>query len=73
VYRIDTLDSLDEIGFFEYLHEDGIVLIEWANKIIEELKQETEQLILINIENHEEEGRIINIEGYQTFEFEMKE
>ncbi|MCK8059438.1 MULTISPECIES: tRNA (adenosine(37)-N6)-threonylcarbamoyltransferase complex ATPase subunit type 1 TsaE [unclassified Fusibacter] len=72
VYRIDTIDSLDEIGFFEYLHEGGIVLIEWADKILDELKVETDQLILITIDNHEE-GRILELNGYKSFDFEIKE
>lgn len=31
-YRLDTADELLGIGWDEYLDEDGIVLVEWADK-----------------------------------------
>ena len=32
-YRIETIDELGELGFEEYLYDDGICLIEWADKV----------------------------------------
>jgi len=72
VYRIDDVDALDEIGFFEYLHENGFVLIEWANKIYEDLKEETDQLITIRI-SHADVGRAVEVDGYNGFNERLKE
>ena len=41
VYRIEDIEELYEIGFEEYLYGDGVCLIEWADRVISELPQET--------------------------------
>lgn len=33
LFRIDTLDDLYAIGFFDYLDRNGIVVIEWSENI----------------------------------------
>ncbi len=33
MYRIDSEDDLESIGFYEYLERGGICLIEWSEKI----------------------------------------
>ncbi len=35
MYRINTYDELLEIGFEEYVNNNGICIIEWAEKILE--------------------------------------
>ncbi len=38
LYRLETAEELDDIGFYEYTEEpDGIVFIEWSDKFPEEL------------------------------------
>jgi len=37
LYRINSIDELNDIGFFEYLSNDGIVIIEWAERVVDEL------------------------------------
>ncbi|NVM03100.1 MAG: tRNA (adenosine(37)-N6)-threonylcarbamoyltransferase complex ATPase subunit type 1 TsaE [Candidatus Helarchaeota archaeon] len=32
-YRIEKIDELRELGLEEYLYDDGICLIEWADKV----------------------------------------
>ena len=32
-YRIEKVDDLRELGFEEYLYDDGICLIEWADRV----------------------------------------
>ena len=41
VYRIDDPEELWEIGFEEYLYGQGVCLIEWADKIMDELPDDT--------------------------------
>ena len=33
MYRIDSEDDLDSIGFYDYLERNGICLVEWSEKI----------------------------------------
>ncbi|MBR1629772.1 MAG: tRNA (adenosine(37)-N6)-threonylcarbamoyltransferase complex ATPase subunit type 1 TsaE, partial [Lachnospiraceae bacterium] len=41
VYRLDDPEELFEIGFEEYLYGEGVCLIEWADRIWEELPPQT--------------------------------
>ena len=43
-YRIDSPDELIRLGWDEYLDEDGIILVEWADKFPELLPEGTIQL-----------------------------
>ncbi len=43
-YRIDSPDELIRLGWDEYLDEDGIILVEWADKFPELLPDGTIQL-----------------------------
>ena len=38
-YRLESVDSLIEIAFDEYVKGDGITVIEWADKFIDEMPQ----------------------------------
>ena len=41
LYRLETEEELEDIGFFEYTEEpEGIVVIEWADKFPEALPEE---------------------------------
>lgn len=40
VYRIDSPEEMFEIGFDEYLNSEGIIVIEWAERIRELLPAE---------------------------------
>lgn len=49
VYRIDDADALEDIGFFDYLREGGLVIVEWADKIREALMDEASRYLEISI------------------------
>ena len=53
VYRIGDTTELEEIGFEEYVHGEGVTLIEWANLIDEALP---EKHIEITIEKDLDRG-----------------
>lgn len=59
VYRIDNPLEIYEIGYEDYLEKDGIVIIEWADIILEELPEE---YICIKFFHNDEETRKINVE-----------
>ncbi|MDR1630898.1 MAG: tRNA (adenosine(37)-N6)-threonylcarbamoyltransferase complex ATPase subunit type 1 TsaE [Oscillospiraceae bacterium] len=59
MYRVETWDDLYSTGFFEYLHENAILLIEWSENIESALP---EGAITIELSPGEQEnGRIIKI------------
>ncbi|MCM1144878.1 MAG: tRNA (adenosine(37)-N6)-threonylcarbamoyltransferase complex ATPase subunit type 1 TsaE [Blautia sp.] len=53
VYRIGSVEEMDEIGYEEYFYGDGVCLIEWAN-LMEEILPE--DCIQIRIEKNLEKG-----------------
>lgn len=63
VYRLNSIEELDDIGFFDYLHDNGIVLVEWADKVLSALAYETKQLIQIELSVYGE-GRLVTLSGY---------
>jgi tRNA threonylcarbamoyladenosine biosynthesis protein TsaE len=58
LYRLNSYDELIEIGYDEYL-EDGVVLLEWANKIPEAAPLDHLEIRLAYIDEHS-----------RTFEFQ---
>ncbi len=58
VYRISNPEELYEIGFEDYLNNDGISIIEWANLIETELPKE---YIEINLEHNDESSRKVEV------------
>lgn len=40
IYRLSSMDELDDLGFFDILTGDGIVAIEWADKFPEHFLKE---------------------------------
>ncbi len=57
LYRLQNEEDLDEIGFYEYVEsEEGIVLIEWADRFPDALP---ENYILITFEKLNSTGRKI--------------
>ena len=54
LYRLETEDELEEIGFYEYTEEpEGIVVIEWPDKFPDSLP---EDYVLVRISCSDETG-----------------
>ena len=53
VYRIGSIDEMDEIGYEDYVYGTGVCLIEWANLIEEILPEKRTE---IRIEKDLEQG-----------------
>ena len=61
LYRIERADDLDEIGLWEYFRkDDGITVIEWAERAGDELP---DSMIKVNLLYVDETKRDIIIEG----------
>ena len=61
MYRIEDLSELVEIGFYEYLSNDGICIIEWPENIYEELPQSRIDVKIERVSFDEEQKRKITI------------
>jgi tRNA threonylcarbamoyladenosine biosynthesis protein TsaE len=60
IYRIKDYAEFEDLGYEDYFSGEGIVVIEWADKIAEKLPMGT---FLINFEYLDENKRRIIIEG----------
>ncbi|MDX1440152.1 MAG: tRNA (adenosine(37)-N6)-threonylcarbamoyltransferase complex ATPase subunit type 1 TsaE [Rubricoccaceae bacterium] len=52
VYRIESLDELERMGVNEYLHGDGICVIEWPERMEAILPEHTIRLTLSHVEGN---------------------
>lgn len=53
LYRIKSVEELEQTGFFEYMETEGLKVIEWADKF--NLKEYFGNVLEINIVNANEE------------------
>lgn len=60
LYRIEEAEELFDIGFEEYFLKEGIIIIEWAEKFINEIPQ---PWLKIYITKEDENSRIFKITG----------
>lgn len=61
LYRIETYEQLEDIGFYEYTESnEGICLIEWADKFNDELP---ENAVEVNFEKLDKNSRNITFSG----------
>jgi tRNA threonylcarbamoyladenosine biosynthesis protein TsaE len=60
LYRLDSLSDVQSIGLEEYLNDDSIVAIEWADRWPEILPEGTVTVKLVIIDDHQRE---ISISG----------
>jgi tRNA threonylcarbamoyladenosine biosynthesis protein TsaE len=66
MYRVLSWDDLYSTGFFDYLENDGICVVEWSENIENALP---ENAIKVSFEQGQEENeRIISIEGCIEYE-----
>ena len=61
LYRLETLEQLEDIGFCEYAESgEGVCLIEWADKFKSEMPENT---VEVNFEKTGENSRTITFSG----------
>ena len=60
LYRLNSEEELDDIGFYEYVDEpEGIVIIEWADKFLDDLPEEYVMVNFSRNENNDDNERHI--------------
>jgi tRNA threonylcarbamoyladenosine biosynthesis protein TsaE len=45
-YRLERVEELEEVGYYDYLDQCGVTVIEWAVKFPSELPPETQHIYL---------------------------
>ena len=63
VYRLNGYSELEDLGYEEYLSGDGVVVIEWAEKISKQIPGDS---IFINFEYLDENSRKMIIRGLKS-------
>lgn len=66
MYRITDEDELYSIGFYDYMDEDAILIIEWSENIEDALPDNT---VYVKFSNQNENNRTIIIECNQDKDF----
>lgn len=61
VYRLDGAEDFANLGTEDMLYGNGISIIEWSEKIMEELPKKT---IILKIEPNEDNSRTISLENW---------
>lgn len=61
VYRLDGAEDFANLGTEDMLYGEGVSIIEWSEKIMEELPNKT---IILKLEPHDDGVRTITIENW---------
>lgn len=61
VYRLDGAEDFANLGTENMLYGEGVSIIEWSEKIMEELPHKT---IILKLEPHDDGARTITIENW---------
>ena len=68
LYRLNSFEEMENIGLEEFLFGEGVVIIEWAEKLINKKTGKflfgIESRLEIHIENNYREVRKINVKSY---------
>ncbi|OJF77573.1 MAG: tRNA (adenosine(37)-N6)-threonylcarbamoyltransferase complex ATPase subunit type 1 TsaE [Treponema sp. CETP13] len=70
VYRLDSTEDFLNLGVEEMLYGDGVCIIEWSEKIMEELPKDT---IVIKINTLENGNRKIEIQNWKYTEIKQED
>lgn len=67
VYRLEGSEDFENLGADDMLYGDGVSIIEWSEKIMDELPKNT---IILKITPNSDGSRLIEIENWQNGEIE---
>ena len=65
VYRLEGAEDFLNLGTDDMIYGDGVSIIEWSEKIMDELPEKT---IILNIQPQEDGSRIITLENWNNGE-----
>lgn len=67
LYRLDIIEELEDLGWYDFLDMGGCIVVEWAEKINRMLPED--DTIFISLEHVKEEERIINIKFSEKYSY----
>lgn len=71
-YRINNPEEIYEIGFEDYIgQDDSIVIIEWADKILEEMPEDAIFVEINHYAENEREIEVYRMVGGEKVDFEI--
>ncbi|WP_303861061.1 tRNA (adenosine(37)-N6)-threonylcarbamoyltransferase complex ATPase subunit type 1 TsaE [Alkalibaculum bacchi] len=69
IYRVSDYDELSAMGFEEYIRDDSVVIIEWADIIVHELPHKKIWITLNKAEDFNK--RILVLEGLEYYDIHL--
>jgi len=70
LYRLDGIEDLTDTGYEDMLDDDGVIIIEWAEKILNTLPPETSFIIITHLD---EQTRKIELSINPAYRSELLE
>ncbi|GAB4432896.1 MAG: tRNA (adenosine(37)-N6)-threonylcarbamoyltransferase complex ATPase subunit type 1 TsaE [bacterium] len=67
LYRLDELSELEDLGWHDFSGMEGVILVEWAEKIIKFLDEEN--VIFVTISDCDDDKRAITIKYSSKFSY----
>lgn len=67
LYRLDKVTELEDLGWYDFLQMEGVIVIEWAEKI--QMLLSEEEVIFVNISSNDIEERNILIKHDLKFNY----
>lgn len=64
LYRLSNIDDLYSIGFYDYIAENAIFIVEWSENI-DDLESEIDRAIIVEIEKTGDDSRKIIIKSME--------
>jgi len=65
LYRINSSEELDSIGFFEIIDKKGVTIVEWGEKLVGIIEGDLEIFIYKILENEREIHFLIKNKDYE--------
>ncbi len=62
VYRLDTTEDFVDLGVEEMLYGNGVCVVEWSEKVMNELPPET---IIIKLEARDDGSRLVTVDNWK--------
>jgi len=61
IYRLTGMEDLASLGYEDYFYGDGVVVIEWAEKVMDILPEES---LIVRFQYLDEQRRELKLEGH---------
>ncbi len=67
VYRLEEPDDLFELGYEDYFFGEGVTIVEWADKVADQMPEDTQWIYLDYAEAVSETGSESDVEEGRTY------